>query len=512
MERKADGTPAAWIPGGITTKRAPELIQTTSDNPTFNRTMAPQDGNDGKTWVGNSNYMPTPFVPTLPKLGHEPVRHIYRDPPITTLDDFTIGDIKSTLQSHTIGQFANSARLADAMTGDDRVASVLGTRVKGMLGLPFKVSPAKPKDGNTDAAKHIAKETRRLWEQMCPRPQVAEFMQWAIQMGFALAEIVWTARQGMWIPTIRTWHPQLVYYRYDERAYYVITMDGPVRVTPGDGKWILYAPHGEYRGWMHGIVRTCAAPWRYRTYGLRDWARHSEKHGFPWVLARVPLASSAEDKIRFYASLNALGSEPTIAAPQVDQENRFDIDLKEATHSAADVFDKFTTRCDTLISCAVLGQNLTTEVQGGSYAAATVHGQVRQDFLEADSRTLSECLRLQLLRPFCVYNFEHGRRYIPKIMWDTTPPDDKKVNADTISTFATALAALAASGFPLDIQTFAQQFGVPMIPGETKLKPPAQAVPPAQAKGVAEMLGHLQNILPGLQQIHAHLDKLITVK
>jgi len=456
--RKADGTPANWMPGGISVPHGQHELIVPAGASTFGRT--PATGAPDK-WAGDATYMPVPFVAGLPQLEDVPSKVIYRDPPITTLDDFSVEDIRGALRGHVIGQFLSSARLADTLTGDDRIASVLNARVKGMLGLPFICKP-RAKNRGDEEAKTVSKQIARLWDRMCPRSQVAEFLQWGIQMGFALAEIIWKHRGGMWVPTIRTWHPQLVYYRYDERAFYVITMDGPVRVTPGDGKWILYAPHGEYRGWMHAIVRTCSAPWRYRTYALRDWARHAEKHGFPWVLARVPLNSQEKDKQAFYAALQNLGSEPTLMTPRVDENNAFDIDLKEAAHPAADVFEKLVQRCDVLISCAILGQNLTTEVQGGSYAAATVHGQVRQDFLEADARTLAQTLKLQLLRPFCIYNYEKGQKLVPDVAWDTTPPDDKKLTSETVRNFAQCIQQLSQAGFPLDVSAFAKQFGIPI--------------------------------------------------
>jgi phage gp29-like protein len=474
--RGASGRPPGWMPGGETVPHTTAEHMAAAKGTTFDRTPAPGKGDptDGKTWSqnGGSSYMPSPFKVGLPRLEDRPSTAIFRDPPITTLDDFTMSDIKSALRGHTLGMFLNSARLADAMTGNDRIASCLGSRVKGMLGLPFRVKPRSKRKDDPEAQK-VSTTISRLWDQMCPRAQVAEFLQWAVMMGFAIAEVVWRVRKGMWVPTIRTWHPQLAYYRYDERAFYVTTMDGPIRVTPGDGKWILYAPHGDYRGWMHGVVRTCAEPWRYRTFAMRDWARHAEKHGMPWVLPRVPRESDAAEKQAFFASLTNLGSEPTIMCPVVDEHNRFDVDIKEAAHPAADVFEKLVERCDTLISCAMLGQNLTTEVQGGSYAAATVHGQVRQDFLEADAMTLSQCLTQQLLRPFCIYNFAGGTRTIPRIGWDTRPPTDKKMTAETLRDFAGAIYQLAQAGFPLSVHALAQQFGIPLREGaKDKLIPP----------------------------------------
>ena len=461
IERKPDGSPTDWIPGGVSVSHHDQdKMQST-----FQRNQ-------------NAGYMPAPFRPGLPPLDHHPTPRIYRDPPITTLDTWVIDDIKGALQNHEIGMFYSSARLADAMSGDDRIASVLSTRVKAVLGLPFSISTKKTSK-DIKEADHVRRVVAREWDRMVPKAMAAELFQWGIQMGFALAEVCWEVRgkPQRWYPTIRTWHPSLCYYRYDERAFYVTTMEGPIRITPGDGKWILYAPHGEYRGWMHGTVRTCAMPWRLRTFGFRDWGRHAEKHGFPWILPRVPMASSDEDKLAFFNALNSIGGEPTIMCPEVDEHNRFDVDFKEAAHPADQVFEGLTTRCDTLISCAILGQNLTTEVQGGSYAAATVHGQVRQDYLESDCATLAQCLEQQLLRPFVAFNFEHSSKLIPTPAWDPTPPEDRESGTRVVHDIALAISTLAKVGFPLDIEEFAKRYRIPI-----DMSKPAQLIPRADAQ------------------------------
>jgi hypothetical protein len=56
--------------------------------------------------------------------------------------------------------------------------------------------------------------------------------------------------------------------------------------------------------------------------------------------------------------------------------------------------------CNREMSKAVLGQTLTTDTTGstGTYAAASVHGQVRRDLVEADAQS-RRLLREQLPRP-----------------------------------------------------------------------------------------------------------------
>ena len=454
----------AWMPGGVSAM-GEVTVQTNERNA---KDVADRD---------TSGYLPVPFRAKLPKLRDVP-RKIYRDPPISSLSSYTLDDVRAAVDQHVVGGFTGSGQLADKMTGDDRVASVLGSRVHGLLGLPFAISPRR----EGDAADEIATRTRRFWPRMAPKAELAQLLTWGVMMGFAAAEVIWTHARGWWVPTLRSWHPQLVYYRYDLRQYIAITMEGPVPIVPGDGKWVLFTPRGDYRGWMHGAVRTTSTPWAYRQVFLYHWARHAQKHGKPWVVADVPAAWSDQDKARMVAALADPGDEMTLTVPQVDPNNKFDVRLLEARYPAAAVFERGVYRMDTLISCAILGQNLTTEVQGGSYAAATVHGQIRQDFLESDAATLSECLRQQLLRPFCAYNFPDGMRAIPKLRWDATPPSDKKLTSTTIMDAGNACKAFAEAGFPVSVHGLARELGIPIIDGaKDKLEPPPKTIDPAGA-------------------------------
>jgi phage gp29-like protein len=458
----------AWMPGGKTTHTM-QLGQNANDV---------RDRDD-------QAYMPIPFRAKLPKLENVP-RLIYRDPPISSLSAYTLNDIRSAVDQHVLGAFAASGQLADKMTGDDRIAATLGSRVNGLLGLPFSVSPRR-RAKDEDDAKEISRVVKKHWHRMAPKSEIAQMLSWGAMMGFAVGELIWNYTGGRWMPVIRSWHPQLIYYRYDLRQYIAITMSGPIPITPGDGKWILYTPRGEYRGWMHGAVRTTSIPWAYRQVFLANWARHSQKHGKPWILADVPSAWDEADKRRMLAALDNVGDETTLAIPQADPTNKFDVRLLEAQTPCSRGFRKGVYRMDTLISCAILGQNLTTEVQGGSYAAATVHGQIRQDFLESDAATLSECLRQQLLRPFCSFNFENGERLIPHLKWDVTPPDDKKMKADTLSSVSTAVKTLAEAGVPLSLKALADDFGIPIDEEKASVQPEEESIAPDTSAATEEI-------------------------
>ena len=372
---------------------------------------------------------------------------------------WSVREIQEALTSHGLGSFAQSGQLYEAVLGDDRVQSVLHTRVLGLLGLPWSVK-ASPR-GDRMQAHRAARILRSQWSQICPSAQLAELVRSAVMMGFAVAELVWSMRGGLWHPTLRTWSPQHIAYRMDLRQYVVLTDQGPVEITPGDGKWMVYTPQGDYRGWMSGAVRAVAIPWLLRQYAHRDWARYGEVHGMPIRGCKVPATAAESDKSHFYEQFARLGNESTIELPQGMDGQSFGLELIEATGGHWEAFDRLIGQCNIDIACAVLGQNLTTEVQGGSFAAATAHGRVRQDYLEADARLLSAALQAQVLRPWAAFNFGHGG-LAPCPVWDTTPPEDRVQQAQMLQACAEALTKLLALGMPVDVVKFAQQYKIPL--------------------------------------------------
>lgn len=219
---------------------------------------------------------------------------------------------------------------------------------------------------------------------------------------------------------------------------------------------------GEYRGWMSGAVRALAIPWLVRQYAHRDWARYSEAHGMPLRGAKVPVTASEIDKENFYRQIANIGVETTIQLPQGMDGQSFGVDLIEAAAGNWEAFERLIVKCDTNIACAVLGQNLSTEVEKGSYAAATAHQQVRQDYLEADAETLATTLHQQLLKPWAAFNFGDPD-VAPWPTWDATPPEDKAQNATTLQAVTGAVEKLLSLGVPLDVRALAEQYQIPLL-------------------------------------------------
>ncbi|MBI2388651.1 MAG: DUF935 family protein [Deltaproteobacteria bacterium] len=401
-------------------------------------------------------------------------------PTVAWKNDWSKEEVDAALQNHELGQFMQSALLADAMTRDDAFDAVLSTRVLGLLALPRNVEPSLEVDPRR--GRKAARLIDEKYDQIFPRSTLAELLKWAIVLGFALAQIVWHPNDDAteWLPELQVWHPSFVYYRYDLRKFIALTTEGPVLIEPGDGQWLLFTPFGTDRGWMSGAIRSIAIPWLARLYAWRDWQRWSELYSLGVRKAIAPANADENDKERFFDQVTALGAETTVLVTQALSGEKYDLEmLWPNAQGTADGFERLMNKCESRIAIRLLGQNLTTEVRSGSLAAARVHENVKLELLQFDDRALSEDLRAQVLRPYCRFNFAGGDVLAPRLGRKTAPTEDRKNEADTLSGAASALASLIAAGVPVDIRAYAERFGVPLLappseddPASTPPKPP----------------------------------------
>ena len=400
-------------------------------------------------------------------------------------DRWTVGKVRAALSAHITGQFADSARLVDAMLADDRVNADTRTRVFAVTGLPFRLEPAQI--GDQRRAKSVAREVETLWPHIATQAVLHDLIRWSVLFGFSLASTSWETSARQWLPRLTFWHPQHATWQDFDRTLRVQTTAGESIITPGGGTWVLHAPDGA-RPWMEGAVRGLAIQWLARSYAMRDQSRDSEKHGLHIMGAVVPSESDKDEKEAFFSDLRRLGSEGLVMLPRDREDRGFDVKYLDPGTPAWEGFERLIARCERSIATRILGQSNTASPDGGSYAKAVALDAIRQDLLESDARSLSQTLYAQVLRPWAQYNYGDAD-LAPRPVWDATPPADTASLATTHKTAGEAIAswstAAAAVGLAVDVEALAQTYGVPLRRAPT---PPAPVAPTAVEAPSAEAL------------------------
>lgn len=392
---------------------------------------------------------------------------VLRDVPAIAVDPgWTVTAIRDALNALLGGQFASSAILCDAIAGDDRIHAALGSRVEALLGLPLEYVPAPGGD-------EVLAAWQRAYPRCAPASVLGEIKRWAVLLGFGVAEILWDTDVTPWQPYLKPWHPQHVWYEWQTRRLIANTLDGPVPIVPGDGRWLVHAPHGIYRGWVQGAVRALALPWLLRNQAQRDWARYCEVHGLPTILAYLPAMADEMAKAGFVSSLAARGGEAVISLPQELDGTGFDLKMLEATSNTWQGFQALVSKCDMAITLALQGQNLAggAEVKEGSLATARVHADVKQSKLEFDDAMLAHDIREQLARPFAAWNFGDAE-LAPYTHYDVQSVEDRSAEVLALESFGRAVGSLVNAGVPVDVPAMARSYGIQVpttagtLPGE----------------------------------------------
>jgi phage gp29-like protein len=428
--------------------------------------------------------------------GKRPRRGRYRQLLVQSLTNWSkVEQIQQALYMLDIGNFRPAAQMWNAMRRDDHVVAVTDSLVDGIFSLPVEIRP--PPGHTEDTAKLAAQLVTERWSKMWPQGEASRIFAWGLQLGVDIFEKLWSvdatsSGQRLWTPSVKAWDMMFSWWNIGTRSYWMTTdptgsetQEGSAEVTveipeAGDDHWGVFAPNGANEPWMNGIIRALAIPWLLREWGLRDWARFNEVFAIPARIGYIPEDADADQKELFIAQLQSMGNEPVIELPVRDRgQEQFDYKIVQATISEGGVaaFSKLLEYLDTAIAILMLGQNLTTNVKGGSHAAAKVHENIRADKIERHTNSLEQLIHDQLMVPFMVYNF--GPQYAEIAPWArfiVDPPEDTAQKADTYNKLATSLGSFRDAGAPVDVPAVLDQFGVPRKSDE-EIEGDEQALP-----------------------------------
>lgn len=355
---------------------------------------------------------------------------VYRDiPNIDILTRWTPHQVSAALASHITGMFEMSGQLVDMIIADDRVTATLNSRMAGLFGREVRFEPA---DDSRAAKEVLDAWANKNWPCLTSDGAFYQIAAYQNLFGFWPAQTIYDTGGPLWTQRLDPWHARYTYYNWDIRKLVAITQDGGKAIVPGDGKWFLLAPRGQYRAWMWGTMRAIALAWLLRQYALRDMARFSEVYGAPTRIGWTPAAADPTERDRFQQQLSQLGANTTLLLPRsVDKDTGYGYELVSVGNADWQIFPGLSDRCDMHITLAILMQSLTTEVKGGSYAATESHMDIRQAGIEADNQAWRASLRNQVARPFAFVNFGDAD-LAPITYWDVTSRDEQASRAQKL--------------------------------------------------------------------------------
>jgi phage gp29-like protein len=206
--------------------------------------------------------------------------------------------------------------------------------------------------------------------------------------GYKPLEILWDTDN--WVPVDLVGKPSR-WFTYDEdNNLRFLSADEPLNglLVPPD-KFIVARNEASYDNpYGEPVASPCYWPVIFRKNGMSFWFTLVEKYGIPWVLTRYDEGTKEKRVNEVCDKLEELVLDGIIATPKTWETELISGNANQGkSESMQKTFLDFQ---NTEIAMAVLGTNLTTEVQGGSFAASQSHMEVRDDIVDADSGKVEE--------------------------------------------------------------------------------------------------------------------------
>lgn len=343
---------------------------------------------------------------------------------------------------------------------DPHLFSQLQTRKLAVTGLDWEVQAFSDDERDKEVADFIDRQLKGI-ENL---DNIFIDMLDAIGKGVSVMEIEWgiDAAGANIIENIEHVHSKKLIWNSRTDEMEICTKEFPSGVSLPENKFVVHtykAKSGHTS--RNGILRVVSWMYLFKNYDIKDWVAFCEVFGMPLRLGKYSAAASDDDKKALMQALYSLGSD---AAGIVPDTTLIEFIESQKTTSI-EIYEKLARYCDEQISKAVLGQTLSSDSGGGSYAQGKVHNEVRHDLTAADAKALAVTVRRDIIRPLVEYNFGHDIN-IPFFGFDCQESEDQK---ETVEVYKTLVCDM---GLKVPESHIYKKFNIPEPEdGETVLEP-----------------------------------------
>jgi phage gp29-like protein len=287
---------------------------------------------------------------------------------------------------------------------DSRLDGVAAMRVTVIKSRRWVLKPAVGLENDAAHLEHVAIVSRMLGEKRVAFAENREHLAHGVLEPQAVLEHNWyRSSTGFW-NTAPSWrHPRrFVWNDKGQLCKCDLGVDSAqgVPLTNFPAKFVVHTPvagRSDYP-WMRGALRSRLLGSLAKRKGVGWWLSAIERYGQPQVFATLDDGdSNLVDRV--LKALRSIGPDWRAILPS-------GVDLKPIPGQVSESLHKsFVDWQNTEDAVLILGQNLSTEVKGGSYAAAASQERVRADILGSDLTALDETTDDQWIAPIWQYNW-----------------------------------------------------------------------------------------------------------
>jgi len=384
-------------------------------------------------------------------------KRIYRydasiDQPSRVSDALTFVRLASLLRSADDGDAEAMLQLNAEMESKDlHLQSVAHTRRLALTGIEWEIEPASRTDEGVDekaatAAADFVRATLRnmiVYRQGRPvRPfdHALDVMSGAIGPNLAVLELVWNGPQLADIVPIP--HTRLTFDLTASQTVRIVTKDQKDGAEPPRNKCLIHSPNDvdEYP-FTNTIAKAQAVVYLMKSLAMADWQTFIELFGQPMRIGKWHAGASDDDRKVLKTALQSMGTSFWGMMPE-----GMAIEIIETSNRQAEPYSAIIELLERKQTIGYLGQTLTTDTTGatGTYAAASVHDNVRRDILKEDIKAEARTIEEQLFVPLVAFRWPGDDMPVPKFRRHVRDPVDRALNAQVIS------AAVNQLGLPVE--------------------------------------------------------------
>lgn len=387
--------------------------------------------------------------------------------PTSSITRWLQRDIESAIHMADTGDLTLAAKLSRSLRRDGALGGILSTRTSGLARLPkqFRGTPEVIADLET-------RGEVGLFDRVFSPKELALMTGDGILLGVGVGELVPLPDRRE--PVFVRLDPEYLRYQWSDDTWYYMSIGGRLKITPGDGRWILHMPGGYQQPWQNGLWASLARSFVAKDHAFNYRENYSGKLANPARAAVAPPSATETQRKGFIANLIAWGINSVFELPP-----GWDVKLLESNGKGFEVFQQTIDSSDKEFMIGLAGQ-IVTITGGAGFANADIHATIRGDLIQDDGDGLATTVNGQGLRP--VVNSLYGGDACATVGWDTKPPADLSREAASMLSCAQAIQqlnlALAPYGLRVEAREVMTRYRVPVV-GTTPAAAPSVAPTPS---------------------------------
>ncbi len=376
--------------------------------PTARKRVAASTANDGFTVQPIPLAVHTPMGEQRPKLGrvlNPRPEDVWRDYPSRRL---TPSKLMGILRDADAGSLSAAMQLYEEMEEKDpHLYAVANTRRLALTGLEWTIEPDRAEGISVQSAQNdpIVEYCRTALNRIEMFDETLQHLSLAIGRNIAIAELVWEddGRSLQLADIVPVDFARIVFDELDRPR--ILTEEFPfdgMELAPH--KFVVHAPQcASGHAQRGGLLRVSAMSYLGKNLAIKDWMVFAEIFGMPVRIARYEPSATEDEKREMLRMLESLGSNAAgIFSRAIDLQI-----VETGRGGRRPPYESMVEYFNREMSKAWLGQTLTTDTTGsrGTFAASSVHAQVRQDVLADDLRKEARTVRRDILTPLVRFRF-----------------------------------------------------------------------------------------------------------